>query len=313
MPSKVAKIQPYNDTDYNYVPLVDFVRRYIPVLQPSTALDIPVEQSNYAANDADYSKHESGWQYGDKAGIKVSQHEELEPRADGVAVSGVIVETFGLEGENSIRIQCERYWYDPRYIELQVSGTESAIDEVVSAFQTEFGQSALLTDDQIFQHLLDAKAAIMAGAWNSAAIGASAVLAQQPENGEANFYMGVALAATGKYDEASPLLQKATAADPQNYDAWYNLANVSLEQGKYDQAVEDFRRALELSPDNHPVYYRLAVALEKAGKTAEAIAAYRDAVRTAPNPDQAWGYSGMDFESQAKEALQRLEPQTPQS
>lgn len=306
MPERTIRYQPYSDSDHNYEPLLDFVRRHIPVVLQSP-FELATEKSGYWSKEEPYDFSESGWQYGETAGIKVTLNEAYEPRAAGVAVSGVSVETFGLRSGHSIKIRCARYWYDPRYLELMVTGSKPAVDEVVAAFEREFGNAPPLTTEQVQRMLLNAEISVRAGAWDAAAMEANAVLKQKPDNGEAHFYADVALAAQGKYDMAEPHLARAVALNPTLYDAWYNLANVHLEQGEYEQAIERFRKSLELSPDNHPVFFRLGVALEKAGRTDEAITAYQDAVRTAPNPGQHFGYRGMDFEPQAKAALQRLQ------
>ena len=308
MPTKTVRYQPYRDADGNYAPLVDFVRRHAPILQPG--FDAPTAQSDNWNKSEAYVSEESGWQYGSKVGIKVSFREEYEQRAMGIAVSGVTVSTFGLDNERHVAITCERNWHDPRYIELSVQGPGASIEQIAEAFEREFGAEQAPTPEQLRQDLVSADVSVRARAWDAAEGRAREILKYQPDNAQALFYLGVALAATSKYDEAALYLARAVEADPANYDAWYNLGNVSIEQGRYEEAVTQLRRSLEVSPDNHPVLYRLGLALEKTGKTKEAIDAYQEAIRTAPNPGQVWGYRGLDFEPQAKEALQRLQSKT---
>lgn len=305
MPEKTIKYRPYSDDDGNYQPLLDFVRRYVSVLQPG--IEVSTVVSNQWSHEFDYEKVESGWQYGSDVGIKVTTREIFEPKALGVVGSSVSVATFGLEEGKQMALTCLRLWYDPRYLEMHVQGSKAAIDEIAAAFEQEFGQDQPMTAEQLERESLNAEISIKAGAWDAAEMQARSVLKQDPKNGQALFCLGVALAAKGSYDEAREYLQASVVVEPQHYDAWYNLGNASIEQGRYGEAVEQLRQALKISPDNHPAFYRLGVALEKEGKRDKAIAAYRDAVRTAPNPGQVWSYTGMDFESEAKEALERLQ------
>jgi tetratricopeptide (TPR) repeat protein len=304
VPTKTVRYQPYRDADGNYAPLVDFVRRHAPVLQPG--FDAPAAQSDNWNKSEPYVSEESGWQYGSEVGIKVSFREEYEQRAMGIAVSGVTVATFGLNHDRYVAITCERNWYDPRYIELSVQGPGKAIEQIAEAFAREFGSEQTPTPEQLRKDLVSAEVSVRARAWDAAEMQAREILKHQPDNAQALFYLGVALAAIGKHDEAAQYLARAVEADPANYDAWYNLGNVSFEEGRYEEAITQLRRSLEISPDNHPVLYRLGLALEKTGKIEEAIEAYEIALRTAPNPGQVLGYRGLDFEPQAKEALQRL-------
>jgi tetratricopeptide (TPR) repeat protein len=123
---------------------------------------------------------------------------------------------------------------------------------------------------------------------------------------EALFILGVALAAQGRHAEAEEHLQTVVTTNPAHVDAIYNLGNVYVERGQYELAVEQFRRALNLSPDNHPAAYQLGKALEYLGRVDEALEAYERAANTSPNPAHVWHYRGMDFEAQAKEAIDRL-------
>ncbi|MEO8287739.1 MAG: tetratricopeptide repeat protein [Chloroflexota bacterium] len=305
MAHQMVRYQPYSDSDQHYEPLLAFAREYAPLLSPG--FTAPLEQSGQWTKESEWASIESGWQYGTSRGFKVVFHEELEPRADGIAVSGVTVSAFGIKKNCALSIECKRYWYDPRYLLLEVDGPENEIAQIAGAFRERFGGEQLLDEVHLQREATSAIVSLKVGAWPAAEMQARAVLKQQPDNIDALFALGVALAAQNKeYEQAEEYLKKLLVLDPTRYDGWYNLGNLYLEHGQYKRAVKQFRKALELSPGNHPALFRIAVALEKMGDTDGAIEAYENAIKTSPNPGQVWHFTGMDFEVRAKEALQRL-------
>lgn len=304
MTSRTVRFQPYQDTDGNYEPLLDFVRLHAPLLEPG--FDAPQETTGSWDHGEQYTSHKYGWQYGTERGIKLSFNEEYEERAMGTAVSGVAVETFGLPEANHLGIRCERNWHDPRYIEMQVEGPEEAVETIEAHFRQQFGTEPAPTEDQLRMQEASAEVSIRVGAWQAAEMQARSVLSRKPDSVTALFCLGVALAVQRNLDEAEAYLRRAVELDPTHYDALYNLGQVCIDRQEYEKAVEQFRKALKIAPDNHPAHYKIGVALEKAGKREEAVAAYKEAVRTAPNPGQVFHYTGMDFEEKANEALERL-------
>lgn len=63
--------------------------------------------------------------------------------------------------------------------------------------------------------------------------------------------IGAYLIETGRWEEATPWLEKATVAE--RYDgrfyAWYNLGRVWEHEGDWAKALEAYRHALEQNPD----------------------------------------------------------------
>jgi tetratricopeptide (TPR) repeat protein len=227
----------------------------------------------------------------------------------GIAVSGVTVEAFGLPPGCEFWIKCERYWYDPRYLELRLSGPEQAVRAIAGAFESEFGpnQDQPLSETQIRVELVSAESSLRVGAWPAAQMRARTVLKWQPDNLDAAFILGTALLAQKQYSEGEDLLRRVVAGNDKHVDAWYNLGNVTLETGRPGEAELYYLKALALSPDNHPAFYTLGAALERLGLADEALEAYRNALRTAPNPGQVAHYTGLDFEVRSQEAIARLE------
>lgn len=67
-----------------------------------------------------------------------------------------------------------------------------------------------------------------------------------------------ALINSGDMDQAHKILTSLLAEDPQNDAAWYYLAQVALSRRELSDAEEYLRRAVELDPDNFWYRYRLA-------------------------------------------------------
>src|SRR5580704_882041 len=69
---------------------------------------------------------------------------------------------------------------------------------------------------------------------------------QEPISADADVHdnLGIALAATGRLDEAVSEFQQALKLQPDMSGAHYNLANVLLEEGNAAAAIEHFERAL---------------------------------------------------------------------
>ncbi|HEX8600930.1 MAG TPA: tetratricopeptide repeat protein [Chloroflexia bacterium] len=307
--SRNIRYQPYSDQDQNSTPLLDFLKRHIIVLDPQ-----------FEAHPGEWTEktEDSDWDNlrvstcGTNQGYRMTYNQTYEPRAMGIAVSGVTVEAFGLPQGYEFWIKCERYWYDPRYLELRLSGPERAIQVIADAFVEEFGpnQDHPLDESQVRIELVSAESSLRARAWPAAEMRARSVLKWQPDNPDAAFILGVALIARKEdkdYVEAEKLLRKVVAQNDRHIDAWYNLGHVMLETGRPAEAELYYINALALSPDNHPAYYSLGLALERLGVPDEALEAYRNALRTAPNPGQVAHYTGLDFEVRAQESIARLE------
>lgn len=304
--SRNIRYQPYFDQDQNSTPLLDFLKRHVSVLDPE--FKAPPDEWAEKIEDSDIDRVRIT-SCGGVQGYRVTYNEAYESRAMGIAVSGVTVEAFGLPPGCEFRMKCERYWYDPRYLELWLSGPEQAVQAIADAFVGEFGpnQEQPLSETQVRVELVSAESSLRVGAWQAAEMRAKTVLKGQPDNLDAAFILGTALLAQKQYEEGEDLLRLVVAGNDKHVDAWYNLGNVTLETGRPGEAELYYLKALALSPDNHPAFHTLGVALERLGLADEALEAYRNALRTAPNPGQVAHYTGLDFEVRSQEAIARLE------
>lgn len=86
--------------------------------------------------------------------------------------------------------------------------------------------------------------------------------------------LGVALAATGKPQEAIAAYQKAIELRPDYARAHYNLAVELEKQKKLDEAIAQYTRAIELDPDNVQAHYNLGNCYLTQRRLAEAVEQY---------------------------------------
>src|SRR5436853_6844509 len=101
-------------------------------------------------------------------------------------------------------------------------------------------------------------------------------LDSNPEEFFANYYLGVVYCIQRKWDEATPLLEKATRIRPDNPDPYFHLGQAYQGAEKHRQAVEVLRKSIALNPElGHNDYqvatahYRLGKSLMKTGQKAE--------------------------------------------
>jgi Flp pilus assembly protein TadD len=128
------------------------------------------------------------------------------------------------------------------------------------------------------------------------------------DNDRAHFYLGSALLAQGKLDEAIQHYSEALRLKPQFVEAWNNLGLALMMQGKLDEAVPCFAEALRLKPDNATAHKNLGALRLRQGRLDEAARHLAEAVRLRPNDAEAHYDLGVALMSQEKfdEAVQQF-------
>ena len=109
----------------------------------------------------------------------------------------------------------------------------------------------------------------------------------EPENGEAQYQLGLALARAGRSDEAAGALKKGrdlVAAADRRQNATLDLAagRTAFAKGDLDEAAASLRRAIALQPDAAGAQRDLGAVLERQGNAEGAAAAYRHALALNP-------------------------------
>src|SRR5262249_35800216 len=118
-----------------------------------------------------------------------------------------------------------------------------------------------------------------------------------PDNGEARYQLGLALARSGQKDEATSELQKGrelVAADDRTKTASLDIleGRAAFEKGELDTAAAKLRHASQLRPDSAEAHLSLGNVLEKKGDVAGATAAYVKAAEL--NPGDASARQGLE-------------------
>ena len=92
----------------------------------------------------------------------------------------------------------------------------------------------------------------------------------KPKDGEAFYYLGVALQSQGKYDAAYDAFYKATWSEAWQAAAYYALAQLASHKADYAKALEHADRALSANTLNTKALNLKAAMLRRIGRSAEA-------------------------------------------
>ena len=305
MPSRVARIQPFRATDGDADPLVAFAVASTPLVEASFLPGDRLSEwvTEPAGEDAVRRTRQHG---GHLQGFRITHEQGFAQDHSIQSVDRVTVEAYGLR-DASLTIECTRAWYAPRFVELRITGVDAAsLAAVLQRFGDDFDHGNAPTTSEIPIVVGNARAAVSAGDWGSAEMFANAILQTDPRQADALMYLGVARGAQGDLATAEEALLLAIEADPEQYDAWYNLGALYMNRCDPRRAIMAFQESLHIRPESHAVLFQLGHAYEAAGQATPAREAYEAAVRNAPNPHGYWGYRGLDYTEQAREALRRL-------
>ena len=99
---------------------------------------------------------------------------------------------------------------------------------------------------------------------------------------QTNNNLGSALAETGKMAEATACFERALELDPENPRAHSNMGGALAESGRLQEAIEHLRRVVEIEPDLADGHNNLGAALARSGAIDEAVFQLDKAVALAP-------------------------------
>jgi predicted Zn-dependent protease len=115
-------------------------------------------------------------------------------------------------------------------------------------------------------------------------------VAAEPDNADANHYLGLALLETKKYKEAEGAFGKAAEARP---DARVGLAQAYMMQDKLDEATGELDKAAEDSSENPAFHRTRGMILLKRDRFADASQSLARALELDPKDPYANYYFGM--------------------
>jgi Flp pilus assembly protein TadD len=108
-----------------------------------------------------------------------------------------------------------------------------------------------------------------------------------PDNHRAFTNLGIALAQSGRLDDAVTALEQAVEIEPRSTRANYNLANVLVTLGQRQEAIARYEVALETEPRSAAAHHNLGLVLAQVGRLDEAIARFREAILLRPGDAEA--------------------------
>ena len=130
----------------------------------------------------------------------------------------------------------------------------------------------------------------------------------QPEDEDAHFNLGIALARAGKTDEAKKAYERALEIFPDYAEVHNNLGNLLMKEGKFPEAIEHFKKSIATMPENSSAHNNYGTALARQGNVNEAVTHFAEAVRLKPDFLQARvnlanAYAGLRRTQEAAEQL----------
>ena len=107
-------------------------------------------------------------------------------------------------------------------------------------------------------------------------------LAVTPPNLHIEHNLGLAMGASGRYDEAAAHFEKILQIDPNFYDGLVAMGVTRKFQGRLPEAIEYFQAAIRSQPDAPKAHVQLALALWKQNRDQAALEEMRRASQLAP-------------------------------
>ncbi len=108
------------------------------------------------------------------------------------------------------------------------------------------------------------------------------VIAARPDFVKARLYLGDALQAQNKLDEAAQEYRQALAMEPDYYFAHNSLGTILDRQGLTGEALKEFRLSVAIKPDQAMVHYKIGIILTQTHQLPEAAEEFTQAVRFDP-------------------------------
>lgn len=127
-----------------------------------------------------------------------------------------------------------------------------------------------------------ASAAMQAGRWHEAKELLQQFCVIQPGDAEAQYWLGIAHANLGMFDEAVIALSRAVACNPRHAPAHHTLGNVLMRLGRTDQAIDSLQQAVKAKPSFAEAHSDLGNILRLAGRLDESGHSLRKALKLKP-------------------------------
>jgi tetratricopeptide (TPR) repeat protein len=118
-------------------------------------------------------------------------------------------------------------------------------------------------------------------------------LAVTPPNLPVKYNLGLALARSGRYDEAAAHFEKALQVDPNFYDGFVDMGATLALQGRLPEAIKYYQAAIRSQPDAPQAHVQLGLALWKQNRNETAYDEMHRASQLAPKNADIRMYLGL--------------------
>jgi len=199
----------------------------------------------------------------------------------------------------------------PAFLLALGCGSSKPAESPTTPSEEAAGSEPDLADDGSSEGFGPGVDAISAGDFEKARGVFAGIVADQPSNAKAHFYLGVAQQNLGQADAAIASYEKALELSPGLTEASVNLTAALLDAGDASRAAPLIEKALARDPKHPGLLYNRALAASMLGKTTEAVKAYREASAADPgNAEIRYGYAeslvAAGSNSEAKTVLAEL-------
>lgn len=127
-----------------------------------------------------------------------------------------------------------------------------------------------------------------------------AILADDPDHGDALHLTGVVALQRGDFDRAITMIGRAIALSDKVPDYHNNLGEAYRAKGDLDQAIAHYRTAIALDRNQADAHNNLGLALRAKGELEQAETSYRQAIAVQPNHVQAHNNLGILLRSMGR-------------
>ncbi len=144
------------------------------------------------------------------------------------------------------------------------------------------------------------------------------VIAEEPENGEAQHYIGLCYMGKGEPWKAVPYMKRATKLCPCKVTSYEDLAWATYEAGKHDESIQASNKALALDPDSDRGKLYKGMNLMSEGYHERALPYFKDLEDSETHKQSAYYYQGvcmtkMGRTDEAEEYFERARRADPDS
>jgi tetratricopeptide (TPR) repeat protein len=124
------------------------------------------------------------------------------------------------------------------------------------------------------------------------------ILANDPENAEAYFILGIISQSSQQFDDSIRYFQEVIRINPRHFGAHFHLGNALYNRRRLDEAAASLKTALMLNANLDAAYCDLGIIYREKGQFDKAIVYLRQALEM--NPESAWAYTNLGVAMQNK-------------